>query len=335
MAHPPGHPRSHGRAATGTFHCDSPWPRHLRLERSPGAAAIHDTVAISKLTAPSWSSPAARGARENGPIARNYTAKMLATSLPLGLKIIIIFIAGCAAGISNGIAGGGTFLSFPTLLALGVPSITANMSSSVGILPSTFGGVRGFREELTTHRQLFKELVPICALGSISGTILLLIGSNHTFSLAVPWLIGFATILFAISPRVTKMLAKMDRSHDPTAVRRRPLFIGIFVASIYGGYFGAGLGIVLLAVMALTLPYDINVLQGLRVAFSLLINAIADVVFIIRWHLDLQAVGVLLVGALIGGWLGTLLIRRLKPKSVRMLVITIGVVTTIKLAASA
>ena len=260
---------------------------------------------------------------------------MLATHVPLGVKVIIIFLAGCAAGISNGIAGGGTFLSFPTLLALGIPSLTANMSSSVGILPSTFGGIRGFRHELQVHRKLLKELVPTCVLGSGAGTALLLVGSNHTFSRVVPWLIGIATILFAISPRVTKLLAKMDRAKDPGAVRRRSLFVGIFIASAYGGYFGAGLGIVLLAVMALTLPYDINVLQGLRVALSLLINAIAGIVFVIRGHLSVQAVLILLVGALVGGWLGTLLIKRLSPKVVRAMVITIGAITTVKLALSA
>ncbi len=257
---------------------------------------------------------------------------MLATSVPLAAKLLIIFLAGCGAGISNGIAGGGTFLSFPTLLALGIPSLTANMSSSVGILPSTFGGIRGFRHELKVHHTLLKELVPTCAVGSGAGTALLLIGSNHTFSLVVPWLIGVATVLFAVSPRVTKMLAKMDRVKDPHAVRRRSLFVGIFIASMYGGYFGAGLGIVLLAVMALTLPYDINVLQGLRVALSLLINTIAGIVFVVRGHLAVQAVIVLLIGALVGGWLGTLLIRRLSPKIVRAMVISIGTITTVKLA---
>jgi uncharacterized membrane protein YfcA len=259
---------------------------------------------------------------------------VLAASFPLAVKIVIIFAAGCAAGISNGIAGGGTFLSFPTLLALGIPSLTANMSSSVGILPSTFGGIRGFRHELSTHRELLKQLIPTCILGSITGTVLLLVGSNHTFSLVVPWLIGAATLLFAVSPRVTKLLAKMERSKDPGALRRRSLFTGIFIASTYGGYFGAGLGIVLLAVMALTLPYDINVLQGLRVALSLLINTIAGIVFVIRGHLALQAVFVLLAGALVGGWLGTLLIRRLSARVVRALVILIGTITTIKLALS-
>ncbi|MDE3138636.1 MAG: sulfite exporter TauE/SafE family protein [Acidobacteriota bacterium] len=260
---------------------------------------------------------------------------MLATAVPLVWKIVVIFVAGCAAGISNGIAGGGTFISFPTLLALGIPTLTANMSSSVGILPSTFGGVRGFRRELRIHRHLLRELLPTCVLGSGVGTALLLVGSNHTFSIVVPWLIGMATVLFAVAPRVTRWLARKESTSHPSAVRRRSLFAGIFVASMYGGYFGAGLGIVLLAVMALTLPYDLNVLQGLRVALSLLINVVAGVVFVVRGHLALQAVLVLLVGALVGGWLGTLLIRRVSPTAVRAMVIIIGTVTTVKLAMSA
>jgi hypothetical protein len=169
--------------------------------------------------------------------------------------------------------------------------------------------------------------------GSLFGTALLLLGSTQTFRDVVPWLIGSATLLFALAPRITKRLAEIKHDGDDSEpLRRRALFIGIFLASAYGGYFGAGLGIVLLAVMALTLPYEIYVLQGLRSALSMMINAVAAVVFIIRGHLALDAVYMLLIGTLIGGWLGTLLIRRVSPKAVRSLVIAVGAATTIKLA---
>ncbi len=256
---------------------------------------------------------------------------MLAT-VALGWKILIIFVAGCAAGISNGIAGGGTFLSFPTLLAVGLPPLVANMSSSVGILPSTFGGIRGFREELRAHRSLLRSLVPTCVAGSVGGTAALLLGTNRTFSLVVPWLIGAATVLFAAAPQITKSLARRRAGGEAVVVHRRALVAGVLLCAAYGGYFGAGLGILLMAVLALTLPYELNVLQGLRVALSLLINTVAGVVFVARGHLSVQAVSVLLVGALVGGWLGTLLIRRLSPRVVRALVITIGAITTVKLA---
>jgi uncharacterized membrane protein YfcA len=256
---------------------------------------------------------------------------MLATTLPLGWRLLIIFVSGVAAGISNGIAGGGTFLSFPTLVALGVPTLTANVSSTVGIWPSTFGGIRGFREELTTHKTLLRELMPTCALGSIVGCALLLLGSAQTFRNVVPWLIGIATLLFAMAPRITKLLSKVNAAENTNPVRRRSLFVGIFIASAYGGYFGAGLGIVLLAVMALTLPFEIYALQGLRVALSMLINAVAVIIFVARGHLYLDAVYVLLIGALIGGWLGTMLVRRVSPKIVRALIIVVGAATTVRL----
>ena len=256
---------------------------------------------------------------------------MLATTLQLGWRLLIIFVSGVAAGISNGIAGGGTFLSFPTLVALGVPTLTANVSSTVGILPSSLGGIRGFRDELTTHKTLLRELIPTCVLGSVAGSALLLVGSAQTFRNVVPWLIGTATLLFALAPRITKLLSTVRVGDDVNPVRRRSLFVGVFVASAYGGYFGAGLGIVLLAVMALTLPYEIYALQGLRVALAMVINAVAAIIFIARGHLYLDAVYVLLVGALIGGWLGTLLVRRVSPKVVRALIIVVGAATTIRL----
>jgi len=259
-------------------------------------------------------------------------ARVLATLLPLGWRLTIILLAGVVAGISNGIAGGGTFLSFPTLVALGIPTLTANVSSTVGIVPSTFGGIRGFRKELALHKKLLIELIPTCMLGSIVGTVLLLTGSNQTFRDVVPWLIGAATLLFALAPRITKYLSAAELSENTSPIRRRSLFVGIFIASIYGGYFGAGLGIVLLAVMALTLPFEIYELQGMRSALGMLINTVASVVFIIRGHLALDAVYALLIGALIGGWLGTLLIKRVSPKVVRTLVIVVGAATTIRLA---
>jgi len=259
---------------------------------------------------------------------------MVASALPLGWRLAIFCLAGIAAGISNGIAGGGTFLSFPTLLAMGIPTLTANVSSTVGVLPSSLGGIRGFRRELSAHKQLLKALTPTCFLGSIAGASLLLLGSTQTFKNVVPWLIGIATVLFALAPRITKRLAKIEHSSDDgtAPVRRRALFIGIFLSSAYGGYFGAGLGIVLLAVMALTLPYEIYVLQGLRNALSMMSNAVAAVIFIVRGHLAMEAVYMLLIGTLIGGWLGTLMIRRVSPKVVRTLVIIVGAVTTTKLA---
>jgi uncharacterized membrane protein YfcA len=254
---------------------------------------------------------------------------MIVATLPLLWRLSIFLAAGVGAGIANGVAGGGTFITFPTLLGMGIPALQANLSTSVGVVPSYLGSLRVFREQLKPHKQLIGSLLPSCVLGAATGCALLLNGSATTFRTVVPWLIGAGTVLFALSPLITKRLEHI--AHDHRA-RRWALFIGIFIVSAYGGYFGAGLGILLLAVMALALPLDILELQGLRNALSIVINITAAIIFVVHGHLAVQAVVMLLIGTLIGGWLGALLIVRLSPTLVRALVICIGIGTTIKLA---
>jgi len=256
---------------------------------------------------------------------------MIAATIPLGWRLTIYLLAGVGAGIVNGIAGGGSFVTFPTLLATGASALTANVTTTVGVVPSYLGGIRGFRFQLRGHRDLIRSLVPSCLLGTAVGCTLLLLGSPHLFALVVPWLIGSGTLLFALAPSITKRLAHLD--HAPA--RRWGLYIGIFVVAIYGGYFGAGMGILLLAVMALSLPFEIQELQGLRSVLSLIINALAALIFVLRGHLIVDAVYMFLIGTLVGGWLGALLILRLSPNLVRVVIIVVGVVTTIRLAVTA
>jgi uncharacterized membrane protein YfcA len=254
---------------------------------------------------------------------------MIMASLALGWRLVIYAAAGVAGGIANGVAGGGTFITFPTLLALGIPALQANVSTTVGVVPSYLAGLSTYRRSVHSHQGLLRALVVPSVLGTLLGCALLLTGSPRTFRAVVPWLIGGATLLFAAAPMVTARLPHLDVDHP---ARRRALQGAVFFAAIYGGYFGAGLGIILLAVLAVTLPYEIHELQGLRATLSTLIGATAAVVFAIRGHLALEAVAMLLIGALVGGWLGTRLITRLSPLVVRVLVIAFGVATTIRLA---
>jgi uncharacterized membrane protein YfcA len=254
---------------------------------------------------------------------------MLIGALPLLGRLTLFLLAGVAAGIANGVAGGGTFITFPALLSQGIVALQANISTTVGVVPSYLGSLQVFRHQLRPHRRLIKTLVPPCVLGAVTGCALLLNGSASTFRSVVPWLIGAGTILFAATPLITRALTRVEHTHP---ARRVALYVGIFAVSVYGGYFGAGLGILLLAVTGLALPLEIHALQGLRNALSMIINVSAAIVFIIHGHLALQAVSMLLVGTLIGGWLGARLIMRLSPTLVRVLVIVIGVATTVKLA---
>ncbi len=253
-------------------------------------------------------------------------------AIPLGWRLTVYLLAGIGAGIANGIAGGGTFVTFPTLLATGASALSANMTTTVGVVPSYLGGIRGFRFQLRGHRQLIRSLVPSCLLGTSTGCALLLLGSPHLFALVVPWLIGSGTLLFALAPRITKRLAHVDHT---ARARRWGLYVGVFVVAIYGGYFGAGMGILLLAVMALSLPFEIQELQGLRSVLSLIINALAALIFVLRGHLIVDAVYMFLIGTLIGGWLGAMLILRLSPNVVRVVIIVVGLVTTVRLAITA
>lgn len=254
---------------------------------------------------------------------------MLVGALPLATRLVLYGLAGVAAGVANGVAGGGTFITFPTMLALGVPALQANVSSTVGVLPSYLGGIRGFRREISRHGTLVRSLVPACLAGTLVGTALLLGVSSHTFERVIPWLIGVATVVYGLSPVITRRLAHLEHAHP---ARRRALVAGIFLASVYGGYFGAGLGIVLLAILAVALPLEVGALQGIRNVLSLIINVVAAVVFLARGHLAQAAIYPLLGGTLVGGWLGTVAIQRMRPGAVRIVIVAIGAVTTVHLA---
>ena len=253
---------------------------------------------------------------------------MFATTAPLLVRLAVFLGIGIAAGISNGIAGGGTFLTFPTLLGMGIPSLVANVSSTVGVVPSYIGGIRGFKDQLKNHGKLVRSTLPYCFLGTGAGCTLLLTGSSATFSKVVPYLIGFGTIIFACAPIITKRLSHIEHDH---VGRKWTFFVGIFLISVYGGYFGAGLGILLLAVMAVSLPFEMQELQGLRNLLSIIINAMAATVFLIRGHLNWTAVSMLLIGTLIGGIIGTFFIKKVSPNVVRAIIVVIGGVTTIHL----
>ncbi|MGH9019503.1 MAG: sulfite exporter TauE/SafE family protein [Acidimicrobiales bacterium] len=256
---------------------------------------------------------------------------MLAASVALGWRLVVLAGAGVAGGVANGVAGGGTFITFPTMLALGVPALRANVSNTVGVLPSYLPGAATYRRHASTHAATLRLLIAPSVAGSLVGCALLFAGSAQTFRVAVPYLIGAATAVFALSPWITRRLEHV--SHDAPS-RRRALVCAVFVAAVYGSYFGAGLGIVLLAIMAVALPFSVHELQGLRAVLSTIIEVVAAVVFVVHGGLDWPAVAALLAGTAVGGWMGTRLITRLSPGVVRALVVVFGVATTLRLALS-
>lgn len=245
-----------------------------------------------------------------------------------GQEALLAFAA-LGAGIVNGAAGGGTLLSFPALLAVGYPALTANITSTIGIWPGYVGGVAGYRREISTQPERLRQLGLTALAGGILGGILLLTTPSSFFKVLAPYLLLFSCALFALQPLLSKHLAKRrEAGHSHTWLLQG----GVFVASIYGAYFGAGLGVVYLAVLAITLPDALGRINGLRSLLSLIVNTAAMVVFLVSSsHIAWLAAGIMAGCALVGGYIGAHIARRVPTVVLRLVVICLGLATSIDL----
>ena len=241
---------------------------------------------------------------------------------------LFIALAGVGAGVFNGVAGGGSLISFPVLLALGYPALTANITNTIGIWPSYLGSATAFRREIGDQAPRLVRLSPVALAGGVAGALLLLTTSSGTFDDVVPWLVLGAAVLFGVQPLLRRALDK-----DSVHPRTRPalLVAGVFAASVYGGYFGAAMGVMFLAVLGLALPVTLAHTNGMRAILSMVVNGVAAVVFLIHGGLVWAAVGWLALGALLGGYLGARLALVLPVPALRVVVVLIGVGTAVKL----
>jgi uncharacterized membrane protein YfcA len=246
----------------------------------------------------------------------------------VGRETLLAFAA-LGAGIVNGAAGGGTLLSFPALLAVGYPALTANVTSSVGIWTGYLGGVAGYRREIGAQSYRLQRLGITALVGGILGGILLLTTPSDFFKVLAPYLLLFSSGLFAVQPILSKQLAKRrEAGHSHAWI----LQSGVFMASMYGAYFGAGLGVVYLAILAITLPDPLAEINGLRSVLSLLVNTAAVIVFLISSsHIAWTAAAIMAGCALAGGYIGARIARRIHATALRIIVIVLGVATSIDL----
>lgn len=240
---------------------------------------------------------------------------------------VLVAACGVAAGMINGVAGGGTLVAFPVLLALGYPALTANVTTTVGIWPGYVGGAAGFGPEVLDQRTILRWLGPLAGLGAVGGAAVLLTTPPSDFATAAPWLVLAATALFAVQPLAQRFLA--TRSNERTA--RGGLVAGTLGASAYGAYFGGGLGVILLALLGLCLPDSVTRTAGLRTVLSVLINGVAAVAFLVAAQVAWVPAGLLALGSLVGGVAGARLVRWLDPRLFRAVVVAIGLATTLSL----
>ena len=244
-------------------------------------------------------------------------------------EALIIIGAAALAGALNVLVGGGSLITYPTLLALGYPPVLANVSNNLGLIPGNAAGVLAYRPLLAGHRSQWLALVPASLLGGLSGAILLLALPAKLFAAVVPLLIALASVLMALQPRLR---AWIDRRHPQRQDTTLPLLAGVYLTGLYGGYFGAAQGVLLLALMAVGLDENLQRLNGFKNALVLIVNATAALIFIGFTHVDWLVAALIAVGTAAGGWLGGRYGRRIQEPLLRRTIVITGLVVAVVLA---
>ena len=244
--------------------------------------------------------------------------------MPDAVSFALAFAAAFLAGAINSVAGGGTLITFPALLWLGLPSIVANATNTAAIWPASLGGAWGYRKELTRSPLRLKLLAVPSLVGGMAGALLLHLTPERTFEAIVPFLLLFATILFLAQQPLQKLIYKDGESpHESTAWLAGAMVFQLLVG-VYGGYFGAGMGILMLGALSLLGLHDIHQMNGLKNLFGFGINLIAAIYFTGVGLVNWPYVAVMAVGATLGGNAGAGMARKMGRSAVRVIVISIG-----------
>jgi uncharacterized protein len=245
---------------------------------------------------------------------------------------VLVAIAGLLAGGVNAVAGGGTLISFPALLAVGVPAVAANITSSVGLVSGYLGSAVGYRRELSDQRERMRSLAFVSILGGVVGAVVLLVTPENSFRVIVPYLVVVACLLLAGQPRLARWVAGRSSggSHGGSGVT--PLVqAGVFIAAVYGSYFGAGLGVLLLGVLGILVSDSLQRLNGLKSMLSFIVNLVGVLIFVVSGQVLWTFAGLLLVSSYVGGVLGARVARMLSPVVLRYSIVTLGLAVAVVL----
>lgn len=246
-------------------------------------------------------------------------------TLPLdSAQAAILFGAAFMAGAMNAVAGGGSFFSFPALLLTGMDPKIANATNTVALWPGSLASVGAYRRELRSQREAVKMLAGVSLGGGLLGALLLLVTPSDIFRLLLPYLMLAATLLFALSPRISRYARGLEAPGGSPAVSRRRSIVLQGIISIYGGFFGGGIGILMLATLALMGLEDIHEMNALKTLLATLINGIAVAAFVVAGMVAWPEAVVMVAGAIAGGYGGAAIARRLRPQWVRTFVVVVG-----------
>ena len=244
------------------------------------------------------------------------------------LEALAILAAGIGAGAINAVVGSGTLLTFPVLIGLGYAPLTANVSNNIGLVPGAVAGSHGYRRELTGQRPRILALAGFSVAGSALGATLLLVLPSSVFDAFVPVLIAIAIVLVVAQPRLERKLA---HRRDPDGKHGVIVRGAIAASAVYGGYFGAGQGILLIAILGLAIDDSLQRLNGLKNVLAGLVNFTAGVIFVFAADVDWAVAGLIACGSLVGAVFGARYGRRLSPTILRALIVVVGTAAIIRL----
>ncbi|MEA2255599.1 MAG: uncharacterized protein QOG35_1644 [Solirubrobacteraceae bacterium] len=245
------------------------------------------------------------------------------------LEALAILVAGMVAGTINTVVGSGTLFTFPVLLGFGYAPVTANVSNTIGLVPGAISGAFGYRRELAGQRRRAMVFGTASLTGGITGAVLLLVLPAGAFKAIVPAFIVIALVLIVLQPRLSAFL-------DARRQHRRPhggivSLLGVYAAGVYGGYFGAAQGILLLAILGLSLDEDLQRINALKNVLAGLVNFVAGVIFVLVAHVAWTPALLIAAGSIVGGQLGARYGRRLPPGALRALIVVVGVLAIVRL----
>lgn len=247
--------------------------------------------------------------------------------------MVAVALAGLAAGSINAVVGSGTLVTFPVLLAVGLPPVTATVSNSLGLVPGNLTGAIGYRRELAGQRRLVLTLLPASVLGALTGAFLLLHLPAAAFEAVVPGLVGLAVVLVATQPLLQRWLRR--RTGPPQVGRARTvgLVASAYATGSYGGYFAASQGVLQIGLFGLLVPLSLQQLNGIKNVLTTAVNGVAALTYVVvaTDRVDWRAAGLVAVGSLVGGWLGARFGRRLPAPVLRTAIVVLGVVAIVVL----
>jgi hypothetical protein len=247
-------------------------------------------------------------------------------------EMLAVAAAGLAAGAINAVVGSGTLVTFPVLLGVGLPPVTATISNSLGLVPGNLAGSLGYRRELAGQRGLLLRLLPASVLGALTGAFLLLHLPASSFEAIVPVLVGLAVVLVAVQPLVQRALARRRSADAPPSRigrgRLAALFAGAYATGSYGGYFAASQGVLQIGVFGLLLRESLQRLNAIKNVLTLAVNAVAAGAYVVvaTDRVDWRAAGLVAAGSLLGGYVGARFGRRLPSAVLRTAIVVLGCV---------